>query len=82
VDAGTGQMYWTHDLGREMWGSALVADGKVYVGTRNGAFAVLAADKTKNVLFTTQFDDEINHTPVAANKVLYIPTLSRLYAVK
>ncbi len=82
VDADTGQAYWTHDVGNSIWGSALVADGKVYVGARDGVFMVFAADKTKNILFTTKFPDEINGTPTAANGVLYVPTLNRLYAVK
>jgi outer membrane protein assembly factor BamB len=69
-------------VGNAIWGSPLAADGKVYVGARNGAFIVLAADKTKNVLFATKFDDEIDGTPTAANGVLYVPTLSRLYAIK
>jgi len=82
VDAETGQAHWTHDMGRGTWGSPLAADGKVYVGARNGVFAILAADKVKNVLFTTKFDEEINGTPTAANGVLYIPILNRLYAIR
>lgn len=82
LDAESGQAYWKHDMGKAIWGSPLAADGKIYIGARNGAFAILAADKSKNVLFTTQFEEEIDGTATAANGVLYIPTLRRLYAVK
>jgi outer membrane protein assembly factor BamB len=82
VDAETGQGYWTHEVGNEIWGSPLVADGKVYIGARNGAFVILAADKTRNLLAAIQFEDEIAATPAAANGVLYVSTLKRLYAVK
>lgn len=82
VDAETGQGYWTHEVGREIWGSPLAADGKVYIGDLSGAFAVLAADKTKNLLATIQFDDAIPSTATAANGVLYVSTLTRLYAIK
>jgi len=82
VDAESGKPYWTHDVGNAIWSSALVADGKVYVGARNGAFAVFAAEKAKKLLFSTKFDDEINGTVTAANGVLYVPTKSRLYAIK
>jgi outer membrane protein assembly factor BamB len=82
VDAEMGKPYWVHDVGNAIWGSALAADGKVYVGARNGAFVVLVAEKEKKVLFETRFDDEINGTVTAANGVVYVPTLSRLYAVK
>ena len=36
VDARSGQPYWVHDAGGEIWASTLVADGKVYIGTRRG----------------------------------------------
>ena len=44
LDALTGQVYWVHNTGEEIWSSALVADGKLYVGTRRG-LVVLAASR-------------------------------------
>jgi outer membrane protein assembly factor BamB len=82
VDAKTGQGYWTHQLKREIWGSTLVADGKVYVGSRRGDFCILSASKEKNVLCSVQFDAAISTTPVAANGVLYVATQERLYAIE
>lgn len=81
VDAETGEGYWTHRLGRSIWGSALGAGDRIYVGARDGAFAIIAADKTKNVLFETRFPDEINGTPAADNGLLFVNTLTRLYAI-
>ena len=57
VDARTGQPYWVHDAGGEIWASTLVADGKVYIGTRRGDFWVLAAGKEKRVLSSIRLDD-------------------------
>jgi outer membrane protein assembly factor BamB len=82
VDAATGQPCWTHDIQGEMWGSTLVADGKVYVGTRRGEFVVLAAGREKRVLSSTLLDGPISATPVAANGTLYIATQKRLYALR
>ncbi len=82
VDAESGKAYWTHDVGREIWGSALVADGKVYVGSRSGDFAILAAAKEKRLLHAVKFDSAVATTPVAANGVLYIATLKRLFAIE
>lgn len=82
VDAETGEGYWSHRVGRTIWGSALGAEGRIYVGARCGQFAVIAAEKEKDVLFSTRFPDEINGTPTIANGTLYVATLSKLYAIK
>ncbi|MHC4146487.1 MAG: outer membrane protein assembly factor BamB family protein, partial [Planctomycetota bacterium] len=78
VDAETGKPYWTHQTKGEIWASALVADGKVYVGTRRREFLVFAASKEKQIISSLELDSPINASPVAANGVLY----KNLYAVK
>lgn len=82
VDAETGAGYWVHRAGRSIWSSALGAEGRLYVGTRKGDFVILAAEKELKEIFATRFPDAIHGTPTAANGVLYVPTLSRLYAIK
>lgn len=82
VDAATGQRHWVHDAGGEMWSSTLVADGKVYVGTRRGQFWVLKADKELEVLSSIRLPDPVVSTAVAANGVLYVGTMTTLYAVQ
>ena len=49
-DAETGELYWRHDLKAHIWGSTLVADGKVYIGDEDGDVAVFAASKEKKLL--------------------------------
>lgn len=80
VDAETGRPYWSHETEGDVWGSPLVADGKVYVGSRRGDFWVFAADKEKRVIAKAQFDAPICSSAVAANGVLYVGTLQRLWA--
>lgn len=82
VDAQTGRPCWVHDARGSIWASTLVADGKVYVGTRRGDFWVLAAGREKRVVSSVRLDDAVISTAVAANGVLYVGTMSRLYAVK
>ncbi len=82
VDAATGRPYWVHDAGREIWASTLVADGKVYIGTRRGEFWILAAEKEKRVLSTVQFDSPVHGSVIAANGVVYIGSMTRLYALQ
>ena len=71
LDAETGQCYWVHETSSQVWGSTLVADGKVYMPTPKGLF-VLAAGKEKKVLSQTNVGAAIYASPVAANGTLYI----------
>ena len=82
VDAETGKPYWTHNTKGDMWASTLVADRKVYIGTRQREFLVLAASKDKRIISSIKLDSPINGTPVAANGVLYVTTMKKLYAVE
>ena len=82
VDAKTGKPYWTHETRGEVWASTLVADGKVYIGTRRGDFHVLAASRDKQIISSIKLDSPIHASPVAANGVLYIATMKNLYAVE
>jgi outer membrane protein assembly factor BamB len=81
VDAQTGKPCWTHELQGETWASPLVADGKVYIGTRSGAFYVFAASRENKLLSMIELDSPISSTATAANSVLYVATMKRLYAI-
>jgi outer membrane protein assembly factor BamB len=82
VEATTGQPYWTHDVKGEVWASPLLADGKVYFATRNGEFLVFAATKEQQLLSEINLGEAISGSPVAANGVLYVTTMRRLFAIQ
>jgi len=82
VNVETGKPYWTHKTKGEIWASALVADGKVYVGTRRREFLVFAAGRDKKIISSVELDSPINGSPIAANGVLYVATMKKLYAVQ
>jgi outer membrane protein assembly factor BamB len=82
VDANTGKRQWTHEIKGEAWASPCVADGKVYLGTRSGNYYVFAAAREKKVLAELELGEPISATTTAANGVLYVATMSRLYAIK
>jgi outer membrane protein assembly factor BamB len=81
LDAETGKLYWTHDMKAHMWGSTLVADGKVYLGDEDGDFVVFAASKEKKIISTTNLGAAIYSTPVVANGAIYVGTQTHLYAL-
>ena len=80
LDAETGKLYWTHDMKAHMWGSTLVADGKLYAGDEDGDFIVMAATKDKKILSETNLGTPVYSTPVVANGVIYVSSNTHLYA--
>lgn len=81
-DAKTGKLWWEADVEGDVWGSTFVADGKVFVGTRRGVFWVLAAGKEKKVIASIKLDSAMTVSPTAANGVLYVCSMQRLYAIE
>jgi len=82
IDARTGQACWTHEINGEAWASALAADGKVYLGTRSGSFYIFAATREKKLLSLIDLVDPVSASVTAANGVLFVATMTHLYAVK
>jgi outer membrane protein assembly factor BamB len=81
VDARTGKPVWVHETGAEAWGSALVADGKVFFGTKQDFF-VMAAGREPRELARIGLGAPIYGTPIAANGVLYVASERYLWAVR
>jgi outer membrane protein assembly factor BamB len=81
VDARTGAAVWTHEIKGEVWASPYVADGKVYLGTRSGNFYVFGARREKAVLAEMALGNPISGTATAANGVLFVATMTHLYAL-
>jgi len=64
-----------------IWGSTLVADGKVYLGDEDGDLVVMAASKEKKIISTTNLGAAIYSTPIVANGVIYVHSQSHLFAL-
>jgi outer membrane protein assembly factor BamB len=81
LDANSGKPYWNFDMLAAIWGSPLVADGKVYLGDEDGDVAVFQTGKELKKLFETNMGSAVYSTPVADNGVLYIMNRNELYAI-
>jgi outer membrane protein assembly factor BamB len=81
LDAETGKEYWVHDLTSAIWGSAMVIDGKVYIGNEDGDVVVLQAGKEKKVLATNTMGSAVYGTAVPANNTLFIMNRNQLFAI-
>ena len=82
LDADTGEHYWTHDVFAAVWGSAFVADGRVYLGDEDGDVVVLATGKEKKELAEMNMGNAVYTTPVAKGGILYVSSRSTLFALK
>jgi outer membrane protein assembly factor BamB len=82
VDALTGKPYWTHDMMVASWGSAMIADGKVYCGDENGEVYIFALSKEKKELGKIDMGSSVYSTPIVANNVLYISSKNYLFAIE
>lgn len=82
LDPNTGEHFWTYDTFAAVWGSPLVADGKVYLGDEDGDVVILEASKTKKVLGEINMGAAVYTAPVAQDGVLYVMTRNRLFALK
>lgn len=82
LDAATGRMLWTHDMMAEIWGGALVADGKIYIGNADGDVTVFALGREKKLLAKNEMGNSVHGAPVAADDTLYISTRTHLYAIR
>lgn len=81
LDAETGAVVWKHEAKGDFWGSTLVADGKVFIGSRRGQFLIFAAGREKKILCDVEMGESIAASPVAANGVLYVATMKSLFAI-
>lgn len=81
LDAQTGERYWTYDTFAAIWGSPLVADGKVYIGDEDGDVAILRTGKKKELIYEVNMGSAMYTTPVAKDGVLYIASRNTLFAI-
>jgi outer membrane protein assembly factor BamB len=81
LDAKTGQEVWVHDLTSAIWGSAIVIDGKVYIGNEDGDIVILQAGREKKVLATMNMGSAVYGTVTPANNTLFVMNRNQLFAI-
>jgi outer membrane protein assembly factor BamB len=81
LDAATGKPHWVYNSYGAIWGSPLVADGKVYVGNEDGDVTVLRAAPKLEVLSKVNMGSAVFSTAVARDGVLYVTSRSKLFAI-
>jgi outer membrane protein assembly factor BamB len=81
LDAKTGRPHWTHDMLATIWGSPLIADGKIYIADEDGDVAVFELAAKKKLLAENNMGAAVYSAPVVAGGVLYISSRDHLFAI-
>ncbi len=85
VNAGTGEAYYSNQklegLGSLIYASPVLADGKIYITSRNGSTAVIKQGPQFEVLATNNLDDCFSASPVIVDSDLYLRGDKYLYCV-
>ena len=82
LDAKTGDAAWTERLGGNFASSPLCADGRIYVGNRDGATFVIKPGRTFALEATNQLDGQIMATPAALDRSIYLRTDKAIYRIE
>jgi len=82
LDAATGEVRFVHDTFAAVWGSPLVADGRVYLGDEDGDIVILEAGPEENVINEINMGSSVYSSVVPANGRLIIATRNQLYSIE
>jgi len=81
LDAKTGKLHWTYDTLAAVWGSPLLADGKIFIGDEDGEMCVFELSPQRKLLAENYMGASIYSSAVAADNVLYVATRTHLIAI-
>jgi outer membrane protein assembly factor BamB len=82
LDANSGEVRFSERLGGNFCSSPLYADGRIYVGNREGQTFILTPGKEFHVEATNQLDGEIMATPIAVGPALFLRTDKAVYRIE
>lgn len=81
LDARTGELQWRYDVMANVMGSPYLVDGRILLGTDDGAMHIFNRSRAVRHIAEIDMDEQITTTPIVANGVLYVATRSKLYAI-
>lgn len=80
---GKAVVHFTYDMLAQSWGSALIADGHVYIGDEDGDVSVFEfGPENIEPIEEVNMGSSVYSTPVAANGKLFISTKDKLFCIE
>ncbi len=81
LSAADGKKIGECEVEGQIYASPVIAGGKLYLVNRDGAVAVVKADKTLEVLGKASFGEHFDATPAVSGGCLYVRTLKKLICI-
>ncbi len=81
IEAATGKVLWKERLGGRLWGSLLLAGGRIYVGNLEGQTFILEASPTFKQLGRNDLNEITYAAPAASNGALFLRTHRHLWCI-
>ena len=76
-------VHFTYDMFAQSWGSALIADGHVFIGDEDGDVAIFEfGPGNKEPMDEINMGSSVYSTPVAANGRLFVSTKDKLFCIE
>ena len=80
-DARTGEKYWEHDFGNNIYASPILAEGKVYIPDKNGIMHIFKADKSFSLIGEPALGEGTSCTPAMVSGRIYMRGDRNLYCI-
>jgi outer membrane protein assembly factor BamB len=81
LDAATGRNLWKERLPGRLWGSLVLADGRIYVSSLEGTTFVLAAAAKFRLLASNEMDEPVYAALAVSNGEIFLRTYKHLYCI-
>jgi len=82
LEAATGKLVWTENIGGKYAGSPIYADGRLYFFSQEGKTTALKPGRTFEVLATNSLDGGFMASPAASGKAFFLRTRTHLYRIE
>ncbi|MDP7205711.1 MAG: PQQ-binding-like beta-propeller repeat protein [Pirellulaceae bacterium] len=79
--AGSGELVWKGRLGGNLWGSMLLADGRIYLSNFDGDTFVVKAGEKFELLATNQLAEPLYAAPAVSGGAIFLRTYKHLYCI-
>ena len=82
ITTDTGRVVWKERLGGNLWGSVLLADGRLYVTNLDGETFVIRASPKFELLATNRIGEATYAALAASNGAIFLRTYEHLYCIE